>query len=209
MLTTPDDGNGSCPTCGQPTSLSASPTPPQTADDGATLDKANNAALLELSKVWQLDGDWMKCRACDRPLIASRDGEPLSHRAGCKNSAHVHPWAELRSALASSPTPAATEEGLVQANAEPVASDGSVTGPVCQWQPIETAPKDGTYIDIWGVNPAGQRFPDVRWTDFPPVGAVEGFTWRNWQGVPVVDHADAVATRWMPLPAAPETETKR
>ncbi len=71
------------------------------------------------------------------------------------------------------------------------------------WQDISTAPKDGTYVDIWGVNPAGRRFPGVRWTDWPPVGAVDGFTWRDERGVPVVDHADAVATNWMALPSAP------
>ena len=95
------------------------------------------------------------------------------------------------------------EVALLSASPPPPATDHA------GWQDISTAPKDGTYVDIWGVNPAGRRFPGVRWTDWPPVGAVEGFTWRNWQGVPVVDHADAVATRWMPLPAAPETETKR
>ena len=38
MLTTPDDGNGSCPKCGPPTSLSASPPPPAT--DGDALREA-------------------------------------------------------------------------------------------------------------------------------------------------------------------------
>lgn len=65
------------------------------------MDQRNNLALLKLSKVWQLDGDWMKCRACGLALIASRDGEPMRHHAdGCKNEAHVHPWADLRNALA-------------------------------------------------------------------------------------------------------------
>lgn len=82
--------------------LSASPPPPAT--DG-TLGQVNNAALLDLSKVWQLDGDWMTCRSCNRSLIASRDGEPFIHRADCQNSAHLHPWPELRNALASSPPP--------------------------------------------------------------------------------------------------------
>lgn len=64
------------------------------------MDKRNNAALLALSEVWQLDGDWMKCRACGCALVASRDGEPMRHHAdGCRNSKHVHPWAELRSAM--------------------------------------------------------------------------------------------------------------
>jgi hypothetical protein len=182
--------------------LSASPPPPSTNDGAlATLDQTSNAALLTLSKVWQLDGDWMKCRACDRPLIASRDGEPLSHRAGCKNSAHVHPWAELRSALASSPTPAATEEGLVQANAEPVASDGSVTGPVCQWQPIETAPKDGTWV--LGFRPTSFREDQIDTWQFvhrscdPPI----------WINSADSNDEDEQPTHWMPLPLPPDDRT--
>jgi hypothetical protein len=63
------------------------------------MDRANNTALLTLSKVWLLDGDWMKCRACKQVLIASLDGEPLHHKTGCKHAAHAHPWAELRSAM--------------------------------------------------------------------------------------------------------------
>lgn len=64
------------------------------------MDSKNNAALLALAKIWEVDGDWMKCRACGSALVASRDGEPMRHHAdGCRHSAHVHPWAELRAAL--------------------------------------------------------------------------------------------------------------
>ncbi len=64
------------------------------------MDARNNTALLELSKVWELDGDWMKCRSCGRSLVASRDGEPLHHQPeGCRNSKHVHPWSDLRAAM--------------------------------------------------------------------------------------------------------------
>lgn len=64
------------------------------------MDAQNNLALKEVSAVWLLDGDWMKCRACKMPLVASRDGEPLRHKDGCKHHQRVHPWAELRAALA-------------------------------------------------------------------------------------------------------------
>ena len=64
------------------------------------MDRSNNAALIELSKVWQLDGDWMRCTGCQAVLIASRDGEPLRHKsADCKHVAHIHPWTDLRNAL--------------------------------------------------------------------------------------------------------------
>jgi hypothetical protein len=65
------------------------------------MNRSNNDALLRLSKVWQLDGDWMKCRACGAVMIASRDGEPLRHlRDDCKHVDQVHPWADLRNAIA-------------------------------------------------------------------------------------------------------------
>lgn len=63
------------------------------------MDATNNKALIELSRVWLLDGDWMKCRKCRRALVASRDGELLLHTNGCKYGDRVHPWAELREAL--------------------------------------------------------------------------------------------------------------
>lgn len=61
---------------------------------------ANNTALIELSKVWVLDGDLLKCRACKKRLVASRDGEPLRHEDGCKYYHRVHPWQDLRNAMA-------------------------------------------------------------------------------------------------------------
>lgn len=63
------------------------------------MNHANNLALIEVSKVWEIDGDWMRCRACRAVLIASRDGEPLRHKPECKNAAHVHPWSDLRKAM--------------------------------------------------------------------------------------------------------------
>lgn len=64
------------------------------------MDRTNNAALLELSTIWKLTGDWMQCRGCGAALVASRDGEALRHdHAACRFIKHVHPWADLRSAL--------------------------------------------------------------------------------------------------------------
>lgn len=62
-------------------------------------DISQNAVLMALSKVWQWDGDLMRCRSCQRPLIASRDGEELRHKSGCPNEALTHPWSDLRSAI--------------------------------------------------------------------------------------------------------------
>jgi hypothetical protein len=63
------------------------------------MDMTNDQDLRSMSRVWNLDGDLMTCRVCKRSLIASRDGEELNHASGCKNAAHGHPWADLRSAL--------------------------------------------------------------------------------------------------------------
>lgn len=59
------------------------------------------------------------------------------------------------------------------------------------WQPIETAPKDGTHFDAW-IEPAtgaGYRATSV-------VGAALGP--KGW-----IEKDGARATHWMPLPAAP------
>jgi hypothetical protein len=67
-----------------------------------------------------------------------------------------------------------------------------------EWQPIETAPKDGTTVRAGAMSgarpglvpyPLPYRFLDGRWT------AVVGGEWR-----PI----DPQPTHWMPLPAPPE-----
>lgn len=63
------------------------------------MDVSNDQDLRSTFSVWELDADLMRCRVCKRALIASRDGEAFKHASGCKNSAHEHPWADLRAAL--------------------------------------------------------------------------------------------------------------
>lgn len=64
---------------------------------------------------------------------------------------------------------------------------------MAEWQPIETAPTDGT--PIWAVQGSRQF---VAWWDYHPADDVE--FWR--------DEADSEPqpTHWMPLPAPPETK---
>jgi hypothetical protein len=81
----------------------------------------------------------------------------------------------------------------------------ALSRPVPEWRPIDTAPKDGTRIDVWL---SGGRIPDVYWglprhdcgeagayCDSCPVG--EG--WCDAYGYLTEDEQP---THWMPLPAA-------
>lgn len=60
------------------------------------------------------------------------------------------------------------------------------------WQPIETAPKDGTLVDLW----ADRRLTSYRWCQLAPGN---GFFEPADCGPSVVRDA----SHWMPLPAAP------
>lgn len=105
----------------------------------------------------------------------------------------------VRAALASSPPLAAAEsEGLVQAT---VQGNGSVTLPVCQWQPIETAPKDGTWV--LGFRPTSFREDQIDTWQFvhrscdPPI----------WINSADSNDEDEQPTHWMPLPPRPDDRT--
>jgi len=73
-----------------------------------------------------------------------------------------------------------------------------VTEPASPWRDIESAPKDGTYIDLWISN--GERIPDARWND-------RQRRWEVWS-LGDYDGMEFVAiagdpTHWMPLPEPP------
>lgn len=72
------------------------------------------------------------------------------------------------------------------------------------WEPIETAPKDGTLIDIWvkwWVPEkdifTGARWPDVSWSKGEFTNSAE--TWRSRH-----DRFVGKMTHWMPAPKPPE-----
>ena len=71
------------------------------------------------------------------------------------------------------------------------------------WQPIETAPKDGTRIDLWTKTWIAasdsfmwKRITDCRWSK----GDALTNTPARWSGC----DPNRVPTHWMPIPAAPE-----
>lgn len=73
-----------------------------------------------------------------------------------------------------------------------------------EWQPIETAPKDGTAIDLWAAQ--GFRLTSCAW-DFVEFSCADGSGsdvqgWTNTEGHGSVEGAGPF-THWMPLPAPP------
>ena len=68
------------------------------------------------------------------------------------------------------------------------------------WQPIETAPKDGSwFLGYWPVHSREDQICTTSWSD----DAIDGFMGRF---VDNADHLDWLQpSHWMPLPAAPQT----
>ena len=70
-----------------------------------------------------------------------------------------------------------------------------------EWQPIETAPKDGTRILLYSPDAMEPKCFIGYWlndVDYPDGGAWFDY-WREDTGLPI----DADSTHWMPLPEAP------
>ena len=72
-----------------------------------------------------------------------------------------------------------------------------------EWQPIETAPKDGTFYIAWSSDfgPVVCNQPDGRY----PGRWVRVRTAKLWAGVS--DYCAERATHWMPLPPPPTAES--
>ena len=70
-----------------------------------------------------------------------------------------------------------------------------------EWQPLRTAPRDGSKIDVW--TESGFRYIDVFWYEGPsyPEGA---FVYYDSNLRDFIDVDDA--THWMPPPAPPTHE---
>jgi hypothetical protein len=83
-----------------------------------------------------------------------------------------------------------------------------------EWQPIETAPKDGTVIDLWVDGEfAGRRascYWGKPWHDCGEHGRYCDSEWHDLDNgwvddlnMPLRSLDDREPTHWMPLPAAP------
>ena len=74
-----------------------------------------------------------------------------------------------------------------------------------EWQPIETAPKDGTQIDLWSSK--GFRVCDVVWDtiSYSVDGEDDVDGWTDAGGHGSVEKAGPF-THWMPLPPAPSRQ---
>lgn len=67
------------------------------------------------------------------------------------------------------------------------------------WQPISTAPRDGTEVDLWVIRDGhGERFASASWD-------VMLGRWFNGYLHPL--HRDADPTHWMPLPPPPKDDS--
>ena len=68
------------------------------------------------------------------------------------------------------------------------------------WQDIETAPKDGTLVDLWAD---GQRFPDCHFQEYL-AHAAPGHWRQSTTGMPKQGYSlFENITHWMPLPSPP------
>jgi hypothetical protein len=74
---------------------------------------------------------------------------------------------------------------------------------ITDWKSIETAPKDGTKVDLWvewpGRSPAAGRVPDAEWTD------LYGWSYRSLTGEGDfgIEHQGGQPTHWRPRPEPP------
>lgn len=82
-----------------------------------------------------------------------------------------------------------------------------------EWQPIETAPKDGTKVDLWVITRGcyenkDERIPDASWEDggWGTCETLQG-TYGHWHfeydGPAKKGHHCVKPTHWMPLPNPP------
>ena len=81
----------------------------------------------------------------------------------------------------------------------------AVAAAVPEWLPIETAPKDGTFILLWeqySTAPFVGSWVHQGWSVSHEHVDAEG----GWDGANVVDALSLPITHWLPLPPPPEVK---
>lgn len=71
------------------------------------------------------------------------------------------------------------------------------------WRTIETAPRDGTKIDVWARD---ERTTDVYWSDIQDAWCIDG-TYGPSEPTPLAIYPRV--SHWMPLPKAPQNAPER
>ena len=138
------------------------------------------------------DGVASVAASAGEPVATVFTMEALTPGGGVKYHATIHKALPAGTKLYTHPSP----------------PDGMVGG----WMPIETAPKDGTAIDLWRVG--GGREPCAVW-GLPPhccgeMGRLCDSDWHDYQQGWVTDwfdepEPDSEFTHWMHLPPQPTT----
>lgn len=62
-----------------------------------------NEKLRNFGRMWEIDGDLMRCTGCGRAIIASRANDELNHAHGCRKAGYMdnrNPWLILAEWLA-------------------------------------------------------------------------------------------------------------
>ena len=123
------------------------------------------------AKLSSWDDDWNSCRPTDTYWQVGCDTD------GCLGESSYDQYLS-------------SEESAIQA------WNNRISG----WHPIETAPKDGTVIDLWFVN--GFRIPNCQWNLVSNSWAYYSLN-GQWTALDV-DGAETELTHWRPVPGGPE-----
>jgi len=71
-----------------------------------------------------------------------------------------------------------------------------------EWQPIETAPKDGTQVDLWCCSGSDLRYGE-RYVDAEFLGGKWKYYSDCYEGWVTISYTP---THWMPLPSPPKVQ---
>ncbi len=94
------------------------------------------------------------------------------------------------------PLPLAAYEAMADAAMQ----EASLSQPQSGWRPIDSAPRDGSFIDLWEKT-SGRR-PNCFWSDG------DGLWGRKLDSTLIKWQLGCYFTHWMPIPAPPDPEPR-